>query len=185
MQRLPLIAVALGLILATPVAQAQPEKGSAAAAPDQKTAHQARKAATAAKKPVRRATARRRAATTTARPKATTTARKTTKNVNNTVTRNVRKTVDITKYRKVVQAPRRYRIAKAWSPPRGFAYRRFGLGERIPSALLVADFFLTGFSSYGLEAPPYGYVWVRDGVDAVLVNQATGEVIQVQYGLFY
>ena len=184
MQRLPIIAVALGLILATPVAQAQPEKGSAAATPDQKT-EQARKAAPAAKKPVRRATTQRRAATTKARPKATTTDRKTTTNVNNTVTRNVRKTVDITKYRKVVQAPRRYRIAKVWSPPRGFAYRRFGLGERVPSILLVADFFLTEFSSYGLEAPPYGYVWVRDGIDAVLVNQATGEVIQVQYGLFY
>ncbi|MGI9168828.1 MAG: RcnB family protein [Caulobacteraceae bacterium] len=93
--------------------------------------------------------------------------------------------VDVTRYRKVIQAPRRYRIVRPWIAPRGFTYRRFGLGERVPAALLVASFLLGDFANYGLESPPYGYVWVRDGTDAVLVDRSTGEVIQVQYGLFY
>ncbi len=92
--------------------------------------------------------------------------------------------VDISRYRRVVRAPHRYRI-NAWVAPRGFSYRRFSLGERIPGVLLAADFFLTSFALYGLEAPPDGYVWVRDGTDAVLVDRETGEVVQVQYDAFY
>jgi Ni/Co efflux regulator RcnB len=32
--------------------------------------------------------------------------------------------------------------------------------------------------------PPAGYEWVRVGADALLVNTATGEVLQVEYGVF-
>ncbi|HWA88966.1 MAG TPA: RcnB family protein [Rhizomicrobium sp.] len=82
------------------------------------------------------------------------------------------------------RAPHRYRIG-TWHAPRGFAYRRFAIGERIPAVLLAADFFLTGYAAYGLEAPPPGYIWVRDGDDAVLVDRYTGEVIAVEYDVFY
>jgi Ni/Co efflux regulator RcnB len=92
--------------------------------------------------------------------------------------------VNLSRFRKVVRAPHRYRIG-AWRAPRGFSYRRFGIGERIPAVLLVADFFLTSYWLYGLEAPPPGYVWVRDGDDAVLVDRYTGEVIEVEYDVFY
>ena len=87
--------------------------------------------------------------------------------------------------RKAVRAPRRFRAARAWIAPRGFTYRRFSLGERIPSVLLAADYFLADFSLYGLVVPPAGYVWVRDGTDAVLVDRYTGEVVQVEYDVFY
>jgi Ni/Co efflux regulator RcnB len=87
--------------------------------------------------------------------------------------------------RKVVRAPRRFHAARPWIAPRGFTYRRFSLGERIPSVLLAADYFLTDFMLYGLEAPPPGYVWVRDGTDAVLVDRYTGEVVEVEYDVFY
>lgn len=86
--------------------------------------------------------------------------------------------------RKAVRAPRRFR-APRWIAPRGFTYRRFVLGERVPTALLAATYFLTGYAMYGLDTPPPGYVWVRDGTDAVLVNRYTGEVVQVQYDVFY
>jgi Ni/Co efflux regulator RcnB len=33
-------------------------------------------------------------------------------------------------------------------------------------------------------APPVGYEWVRDDTDAVLVNIATGQILQVQYAVF-
>ena len=174
MKRLPMIAAAIGLILAAPAALAQPDKGSA------KPAHQtarpsANKAARqSVKQHVRRATTRKVTRANPVRHSPVTTTRKV-----------IVRRVDVTHYRRVVQAPRRYRAARAWVAPRGFTYRRFGLGERIPTALLAASFFLTGFSAYGLESPPSGYVWVRDNTDAVLVDRSTGEVIQVQNGLFY
>jgi len=97
---------------------------------------------------------------------------------------NVRGHVNVAHFHKVFRAPHRYRIG-AWRAPRGFTYRRFGIGERVPAVLLVADFFLTDFALYGLEAPPPEYVWVRDGSDAVLVDRYTGEVIEVEYDVFY
>jgi len=84
----------------------------------------------------------------------------------------------------VFRAPHRYHIG-VWHGPRGFTYRRFGIGERIPAALLVADFFLTNYALYGLDAPDGSYVWVRDGDDAVLVDRYTGEVVEVEYDVFY
>ncbi len=174
MKRLPMIAAAIGLIVAAPAAMAQPDKGSNK--PAQQTAqHRADKNARQdVKQKVRR-----------------TTTRKVTKQVerrHNPVTTKpgkVVRRVDVTSYRRAVQAPRRFRIARPWIAPRGFTYRRFGLGERVPTALLAASFFLSDFGAYGLQSPPYGYVWVRDGADAVLVDRSTGEVVQAQYGLLY
>ncbi len=105
----------------------------------------------------------------------------------NTVRRTVttRPNRDVRVIRKVVRSPRRYHAARPWIAPRGFTYRRFRLGERVPAILLAAPFFLTSYWLYGLEAAPPGYVWVRDGADAVLVNRYTGEVVQVRYDVFY
>jgi Ni/Co efflux regulator RcnB len=44
---------------------------------------------------------------------------------------------------------------------------------------LIADYWL-----FALEVPPVGYEWVRDGADAILINVATGEILQVEYGVF-
>lgn len=33
--------------------------------------------------------------------------------------------------------------------------------------------------------PPYGAIWVRVGNDALLVDRDSGEVITVQYDVFY
>ena len=206
MKRLPMIAAAIGLILAAPAALAQPDNGSAA--PAHKTAQKsANKAARqSAKTPARQATISKATARKTARatqqrvaPRATVNRTATaqnkaapkaavnrTRNVTTNVQRNVTtRKVDVTSYRKVVQAPRRYRATQAWVAPSGFTYRRFSLDERVPTGLLAASFFLSNFGSYGLVSPPYGYVWVRDGTDALLVNRYNGRVVQVQYGLFY
>jgi Ni/Co efflux regulator RcnB len=86
--------------------------------------------------------------------------------------------------RKVVRAPRRYH-ARPWVAPRGFTYRRFHLGERVPAVLLASNYFLLDFMLYGLAPPPPGYVWVREGSDALLVDRYTGEVAQVVYDAFY
>ena len=69
--------------------------------------------------------------------------------------------------------------------PRGFVFRHFRLGERVPAVLLVSNYFLLDFALYGLEPAPPGYVWIREGSDAVLVDRYTGEVVQVAYDVFY
>lgn len=94
-------------------------------------------------------------------------------------------TVNVRINRKVFRAPRRFHAARPWVAPRGFVYKRFVLGQRVPAVLLAANFFLMDFALYGLEPPPPGYVWVREGGDAVLVNRYTGEVVQVAYDIFY
>lgn len=87
--------------------------------------------------------------------------------------------------RKVFRAPRRFHIARPWVAPRGFVFRRFRLGERVPTVLLVPTYFLLDFALYELPPPPPGYVWIREGSDAVLVDRYTGEVVQVAYDVFY
>ena len=87
--------------------------------------------------------------------------------------------------RKVIRPAHRFRARRAWIAPRGFVFRHFRLGERIPTILLATDYFLTDYWLYGLPPAPYGYVWVRVGSDAVLVNRYTGYVEQVAYDIFY
>ena len=87
--------------------------------------------------------------------------------------------------RKSYRAPRRFHIGRPWVAPRGFVFRHFRLGERVPAVLLAANYFLTSYWLYGLEAPPPGYIWIREGSDAVLVDRYTGEVVQVAYDVFY
>ena len=74
--------------------------------------------------------------------------------------------------------------AGAYRAPPGFRYRRWAIGERLPGLYFANSFWITDFGIYGLFAPPYGYVWVRYGPDAVMIDEYTGEVISVDFGLF-
>lgn len=38
---------------------------------------------------------------------------------------------------------------------------------------------------YALPPPPPGAVWVRENDDALLIDQDSGEIITVEYGVFY
>lgn len=68
--------------------------------------------------------------------------------------------------------------------PRGYSYRAFHEHDRFPLALLIAPYFITDFALYNLPAPEPDLQWVRYGPDALLVNQDTGEVVDVAYGVF-
>jgi Ni/Co efflux regulator RcnB len=68
--------------------------------------------------------------------------------------------------------------------PHGWYYRRWGYGDTLPSFFWVRDFWIDSWWMFDLPIPPYGYEWIRYGDDALLVNVETGEVLQVQYGLF-
>jgi Ni/Co efflux regulator RcnB len=93
------------------------------------------------------------------------------------------KTVDRTTYQHNYQAARRYKIGP-YHPPQGWTAHRWGYGEILPRAYWDSQYFLADYWLFGLEVPPAGFEWVRDGDDAILVNTDTGEVLQVEYGVF-
>ena len=90
----------------------------------------------------------------------------------------------IASLRRNVPASRRFN-AGAYRSPRGYAPRHWGYGERLPRDYYARDYWITDFLMYALFAPPPGLMWVRVGPDALLIDQYTGEIIQVDYGVFY
>ena len=81
-------------------------------------------------------------------------------------------------------APRRFH-AGAYHRPHGYYAHRWSFGERLPTAFFVRNYWIDDFYDYGLMDPPPGTVWVRYGDDALLVDEYTGEVIQVEYNVFF
>jgi hypothetical protein len=70
-------------------------------------------------------------------------------------------------------------------PPHGWYYRRWVYGEVLPPIFWSRDYWLDSYWQFGLIDPPYGYVWVRYGSDALLVDVAVGQILSVMYGVFY
>lgn len=95
-----------------------------------------------------------------------------------------RRATDYRDYHRNFNAPRRYR-APSYVRPRGWYSHRWTYGERLPSAFFVRNYWITDFFNFGLMDPPYGTTWVRYGSDALLVDEYSGEVIQVSYNVFY
>lgn len=81
-------------------------------------------------------------------------------------------------------ASRRFR-GPDYRRPQGWYEHRWSFGEFLPRTYWVRDYWLDDFAAYGLPPPPYGAVWVRVGNDALLVDGDSGEVITVEYGVFY
>jgi hypothetical protein len=69
--------------------------------------------------------------------------------------------------------------------PNGWAYRQWAIGAILPPLFLVPDYYYPEWAALGLEPPPPGDQWVRYGPDLLLVNIATGQVVDVAYGVFY
>lgn len=89
-------------------------------------------------------------------------------------------------YQRNVTASRHFHWSNgSYHRPHGWYYRRWVYGEVFPSLFWDRDYWITDYWNYGLDDPPYGYVWVRYGDDAVLINEDTGEILQVEYGIFY
>jgi Ni/Co efflux regulator RcnB len=81
-------------------------------------------------------------------------------------------------------ASRRFQ-APYYRRPTGWYDHRWSFGEFLPTAFWARDYWLDDFAAYGLPPPPYGAVWVRVGNDALLVDEDSGEVITVEYSVFY
>ena len=92
-------------------------------------------------------------------------------------------TVDRTVYQHNFQAARTYKIG-AYRRPAGWVARRWAYGQVLPRAYWAPQFILADYWLFALEVPPAGYEWVRDDSDALLISTDTGEILQVEYGVF-
>jgi Ni/Co efflux regulator RcnB len=86
-------------------------------------------------------------------------------------------------YQHNFQAARSYHIGPYRRPP-GWTAHRWGYGEILPRAYWGPQYLIGDYWLFGLEIPPGGYEWVRDGSDALLIDTNTGEILQVEYGVF-
>jgi Ni/Co efflux regulator RcnB len=86
-------------------------------------------------------------------------------------------------YQHNFQAARTFHIGAYRRPP-GWVSRHWAYGQILPRAYWGPQFVLADYWLFALEVPPVGYEWVRDDTDALLVNTSTGEILQVEYGVF-
>lgn len=68
--------------------------------------------------------------------------------------------------------------------PNGHRYRRWRIGQILPLIFLQEDDIFSDYAGLGFDDPPPGYEWVRYGPDLLLVDLDTGEVVDVEYGVF-
>jgi Ni/Co efflux regulator RcnB len=93
-------------------------------------------------------------------------------------------TVRFAKQRRAIQATKRFH-AGAYRRPAGWYAHHWVIGERLPRPWFGRDYWVTDWAIYGLWAPIDGLAWVRVGPDAVLIDPVTGEVIGIEYGIFW
>jgi Ni/Co efflux regulator RcnB len=82
------------------------------------------------------------------------------------------------------RAQRRFR-GPDYRRPAGWYDHRWTFGEILPALFWSQQYWLTDYQDYDLQPPPYGAVWVRDGNDALLIDRDSGEIITVEYDVFY
>ena len=73
---------------------------------------------------------------------------------------------------------------EAYREPSGWHYQRWSYGEVFPVIFRTQEYWINSYWAFGLPDPPYGYVWVRYGPDALLVDVETGQILSVVYSLF-
>jgi Ni/Co efflux regulator RcnB len=87
-------------------------------------------------------------------------------------------------YQRNFVSPHRFHIA-VYVRPHGWYEHRWVYGEVLPGYFWTQNYWLANYIDYGLGEPPPGFVWVRYGNDALLIDQDSGEVLQVEYDVFY
>ena len=76
------------------------------------------------------------------------------------------------------------RFPRPWVYPQGFGYRLWAVGAILPPLFLAPTYYYAGWADMGLPPPDPGFQYVEYGPDLLLVNMATGEVVEVFPGAF-
>jgi Ni/Co efflux regulator RcnB len=69
--------------------------------------------------------------------------------------------------------------------PGGWDHHYWRRGEFLPSVFFLSDYYINDWYDFGLWEPDYGYQWIRVGYDALLINLATGQVVDSVPGVYY
>jgi len=75
--------------------------------------------------------------------------------------------------------------AVTYRQPQGYVARRWSYGGYLPRSYFARDYWISDYWIYSLFAPPADLVWVRVGDDALLIDEYSGEIIRVEYNVFY
>lgn len=95
-----------------------------------------------------------------------------------------RNTFNMRQFQRNERAVRRYN-GPTYAPPRNWRYQRWVFGQVMPSIYWTRTYWIFDYWMFGLIDPPYGFVWVRFGPDAVLVDVHSGVILRVVYGVFF
>jgi Ni/Co efflux regulator RcnB len=93
------------------------------------------------------------------------------------------KEIDRGAYQHNFQAARSFHIGP-YHRPSGWAAHRWAYGQILPRAYFTSSYLIADYWLFALEVPPAGYEWVRDDTDALLISTDSGEILQVEYGVF-
>ena len=88
-------------------------------------------------------------------------------------------------FRRNLTAPRHFHFGGTYHRPHGWYAHRWTFGEFLPTFFFARNYWISDYSEFDLPDPPEGCTWVRYGDDALLIDEDSGEVIQVVYGIFY
>jgi Ni/Co efflux regulator RcnB len=92
---------------------------------------------------------------------------------------------DYSSYHRNFTAPHHFHAPSGYRRPSGWYAHHWTYGEILPRLFWAPDYWLNDYVDFDLAPPPPGAVWVRDGDDALLIDQYSGEIIEVEYDVFY
>ncbi len=69
--------------------------------------------------------------------------------------------------------------------PRGYGERHWDHGERLPPQYYGREYWIDDYRAFGLFDPPPHLIWVRVDDDALLIDEDTGEIVQIARDVFY
>lgn len=78
----------------------------------------------------------------------------------------------------------RYRTSVRYYYPSGYRSQRWSIGYSLPLAFLINSYYVD-YRPYGLSAPPYGCRWLRVDGDLLLVELASGAIVDILYDFYY
>lgn len=78
----------------------------------------------------------------------------------------------------------RYRAPARYYYPRGYNRSYWRVGYNLPLAFLISSYYVD-YRPYGLASPPYGCRWLRVDGDLLLVELATGAIVDALYDFYY
>ena len=82
------------------------------------------------------------------------------------------------------RAEHRFRVG-LYHAPHGWYWRNWAVGADLPHAWWTTNYWLNDWWSFDLPEPPDGYVWVRVGPNAMLIDDTTGRIVEIEYDVFY